>query len=251
MTAPLRLTAGARSDTGVVRKENEDAYLARPEAGLWVVADGMGGHTAGRRAADLIVGALAGAPLGGDFEADCRTAANAVHQANAAIWAEAQSRGASMGSTAVVLLIAQGRFAVIWAGDSRAYLLREGMLHRLTRDHTQVQELMDRGLLSPEDARGHPMAHVLSRAVGVSPAIELEAVADEVKAGDVFFLCSDGLYGIVPEAQIAARLAAHSPEAACDRLIELCLRGGAPDNVTLIAVACEQATLLSFASSVA
>lgn len=251
MTAPLRLMAGARSHTGAVRKDNEDACLARPEAGLWAVADGMGGHTAGRRAADLIVGALAGAVFGGDFETDCRTAASAVHQANAAIWAEAQSRGASMGSTAVVLLIAQGRFAVIWAGDSRAYLLREGVLHRLTRDHTQVQELMDRGLLSPEDARGHPMAHVLSRAVGVSPAIEIEAVADEVKAGDVFFLCSDGLYGIVPEAQIAARLAAHSPEAACDRLIELCLRGGAPDNVTLIAVACEQATLLSFASTVA
>src|SRR5207237_8890781 len=95
------------------------------------------------------------------------------------------------------------------------------------------------------DALSRPMSAVLSRAVGVGEALELDAIADEVEAGDVFILRSDGLWGVVPETQIAARLAAHSPDAACDRLIELCLRAGAPDNVTLVAVACEQPTLLS------
>lgn len=243
----LRLVDAARTHVGAVRSKNEDAFLMRPEAGLWAVADGMGGHENGRRAADLIVQALQTATLTGAFEADTRRVSDAVHAANAAIWAEAQAACISMGSTAAVLLIEGRRFAVLWAGDSRVYLLRGGELHRLTRDHTQVEEMVERGLLAPADARGHPMAHVLSRAVGVAEGLDLEAVADEVEIGDIFILCSDGLYGVVPEPQIAARFTAHSPESACERLIELCLRGGAPDNVTLVAVACEQATLLSLA----
>jgi serine/threonine protein phosphatase PrpC len=245
--AALRIVDGVRSHVGMVRKENEDAFLARPEAGLWGVADGMGGHEHGRRAADAIVAALWAVKPTGVFETDAKQVADAIHAANARIWAEAQAAGASMGSTAAVLLIQDRRFAVVWAGDSRVYLLRDGVLHRLTRDHTQVQEMVDRGLLTAEEARGHPMSHVLSRAVGVAPDVELDAVADEVELGDVYLICSDGLYGVVPEPQIAARVGSHSPEAACDRLIELCLRAGAPDNVTLVAVSCEQATLLSLA----
>ncbi len=103
-----------------------------------------------------------------------------------------------MGSTVVALLVQARRyFAVLWAGDSRIYLCREGWLHQLTRDHTQVQDMVEAGLLSPEDAKEHPMKHVLARAVGVQPHLQLDAIVDEVDVGDMFLLCSDGLTGQV------------------------------------------------------
>jgi serine/threonine-protein phosphatase Stp1 len=165
------------------------------------------------------------------------------------IHAESQDAGKQMGSTVVVLLVEGRRFAVLWAGDSRAYLLRRGQLHRLTRDHTQVQEMVDRGLMSAEQARGHPMSHVLSRAAGVEPGLELDAVADEAAGGDVFLLCSDGLHGVMTEPEIAEALALQRPQTVCDNLLELALSRGAPDNVTVIAVVCEEVTLLSLASA--
>lgn len=250
MMTGLRLTDAVLSDPGRVRKANEDAALARPEAGLWAVADGMGGHANGRRAADTVIANLAQAVIGdADWERDADAVSAAVHTAHAAVRAEAARDGVSMGATVVALLLRDRRFAVIWAGDSRAYLLRDRALHRLTHDHTQVQEMVERGLLSPEEARGHPMSHVLSRAVGVESDLVLDAVTDEVRPGDVFLLCSDGLHGVVPEPVIAARLGAQRPDAACERLLDLCLDAGAPDNVTMIAVACEEATLLSLAGT--
>jgi serine/threonine protein phosphatase PrpC len=133
----------------------------------------------------------------------------------------------------------------LWAGDSRAYLLRAGRLHRLTRDHSQVQEMIDRGLIAPEAAAGHPMGHVLSRAVGVEPSVEVASVIDTAADGDVFLLCSDGLHGVLTDDEIAAVLDRAQPDVPAT-LIRHCLARGAPDNVTIVTVALDETTALIF-----
>ncbi len=149
-----------------------------------------------------------------------------------------------MGSTAVALYLSDRQFACLWAGDSRIYLLRDGALLQLTRDHTQVQEMVDRGLLSPAEAKHHPMSHVLSRAVGVEETLQLDAISDEAAPRDIFLLCSDGLTGLVSDGEIADTLSRLPVNAACNRLLEMVLDRGAPDNVTIVAVSCEEKTAL-------
>ena len=148
-----------------------------------------------------------------------------------------------MGATVVALVVRGDEFAVLWAGDSRAYLHRDGQLIQLTRDHTQVQEMIDRGLLDPADAEDHPMKHVLSRAVGVQDSLAIDAVRDRAQTQDLFLLCSDGLYGVVGEAEIA-RILSERGIAAADALVEASLAGGAPDNVTVSLVGLSEPTLL-------
>lgn len=241
--ARLRLRAAALSDAGRVRTVNEDSFVQRPDMGLWVVADGMGGHVHGGWASGVIAKAIDSLVSSDDFDADVNGVAAAIHAANATIHDRSRSEGASMGSTAAALLVQQGRFSALWAGDSRIYLLRDGALYQLTRDHTQVQELVDAGRLSQEEAKGHPMSHVLARAVGVRPGLELEAMVDEAAVGDVFLLCSDGLTVVVSDAEISEAMQSPQPQAICGHLVELCLSRGAPDNVTVVAVACEEVTL--------
>ncbi|HEX7757933.1 MAG TPA: PP2C family serine/threonine-protein phosphatase [Caulobacteraceae bacterium] len=242
----LRLTHGARSDVGAVRQVNEDSFIARPEIGLWAVADGMGGLENGQWASNAIVEALARVAPDEDFDTAAEHVAAAIHAANAVIHDEVRASGRSMGSTAAALLIQGRRFVVFWAGDSRVYLMRDGELFRMTEDHTQVQDMVARGLLTPEEAAHHPMMHVISRAVGVEPTLELDAVADEAQVGDIFLICSDGLYGVVNDEEIAQALRQVS-NAAPERLVELSLSRGAPDNVTVVTVACEEITFLSLA----
>jgi serine/threonine protein phosphatase PrpC len=247
MTPRFRLKTVGSTHPGLVRSANEDSMVLRDDVGVWVVADGMGGHENGQWASGSIVEAVSSADFMGDFDHDVGALAEAVHAANNKIHATAEETGKRMGSTVVALHIAGDRFAAVWAGDSRIYLLRAGELHRLTRDHTQVQELVDRQLMSPEEAEHHPMSHVLSRAVGVQSELELDVVSDEVEPRDIYLLCSDGLTGLVSDAEIAERLGTLSLEAACRRMTELVLARGAPDNVTMIAVACEEMTALAFA----
>jgi serine/threonine-protein phosphatase Stp1 len=246
---PLRLRAWSRSDVGRVRTANEDSFLERPEMGLWVVADGMGGHANGRWASGTIVDAVAPLSPLGDLDGDIRRVADAIHAANATIYDRSKVDGASMGSTVAALLVQEGFFAVLWVGDSRVYLFRDGQLHQLSRDHTQVQEMVDAGILSPEEAKTHPMSHVLARAVGVQASLELDVIVDEAEVGDKFLLCSDGLTARVSTDEIAAAMAGGSPQVASTSLVELCLERGAPDNVTAIAVACEEITRLSLVST--
>ncbi len=205
----------------------------------------MGGHERGEWASGLIVESIAAARMVGELDADAASLADSIHAANGAIYDEATARGVSTGSTVVALLVSGRRFAVLWAGDSRAYMVRGGQLLQLSRDHTQVQDMVERGLLAQEDAKTHPMGHVLSRAVGVQQGLELEGVTDEVQVGDVFLLCSDGLHGVVSDAEIGRVLSEERPRGACERLVDLCLSRGAPDNVTIVTVACEELTLLS------
>jgi serine/threonine protein phosphatase PrpC len=239
----LRLTHGARSDVGLVRQANEDSYIERPDIGLWAVADGMGGYENGAWASGTIVEALQAVTAGGDFDGDAAEVAQAIHKANTTINDQVQATGHNMGSTVAALMIQGKQFVVFWAGDSRVYLLRDGQLYRMSQDHTQVQDMVDRGLLTPEEAVEHPMRHVISRAVGVEPALEIDAIADEAAVGDVFMICSDGLHGLVQDEEIGGALAMHPADAA-KHLVELSLSRGAPDNVTVVVVACDETTLL-------
>ena len=245
MTMNFRYNTVCVTHAGLVRSVNEDAFLDRGEVGLWAVADGMGGHENGRWASTAVVAALGQAALEGDLDADTKRIADAIHAANATIQAAAETAGRRMGSTVVALRICGVHFQCYWAGDSRIYLLRGGQLVQLTRDHTQVEDMVERGLLTRAEAWRHPMSHVLSRAVGVEPELQLDAVVDVVEPRDLFLLCSDGLTGFVSEAELSERLDHLDPRTACKHLLELVLSRGASDNLTMVAVLCEEATMLS------
>jgi serine/threonine-protein phosphatase Stp1 len=243
----FRIESWSVTHEGRVRTHNEDSYLARDGDGLWAVADGMGGHEGGEWASGRIVRELGRVATDKGFEASCEAAEKAILAANRQILAEGKKRGKRMGSTLVMLIVEGPRFALLWIGDSRAYLMRGGKFAQLSRDHTQVQEMVARGLMTAEQALGHPMGHVLSRAVGVQKEIEIDRVDGEVHSGDIFLLCSDGLHGVVDDEGIAAHFCREAPERALDQLVELTLANGAPDNVTGIAVWASDPTLLSFA----
>ncbi len=232
------LTDQSATDVGCIREINEDAYFSDAPRRVWAVADGMGGHEFGERASAAIVEALDRAHAEGDLETRVSAVRASILAANQTIYAESQERGQRMGSTVVALIVDDADYAVMWAGDSRAYLLRESVLYRISRDHTQVQSMIDRGLLAPEDAAGHPMSHVLARAIGVMAEVELDVVRDTVCSGDVFLLCSDGLYGLVSDEEIADMLMPSKLAGAADALVAKALERGAPDNVTVVTVSC-------------
>ncbi|HEX8223833.1 MAG TPA: protein phosphatase 2C domain-containing protein [Allosphingosinicella sp.] len=241
----LRAESGAGSHSGCVRERNEDSFVAREQEGLWAVADGMGGEANGDWASATLVEALGSIPLPLAFEEACEAIPEAISRANLQIYERSLERGRTIGSTVVVLFAQDQRFVVFWAGDSRAYLLRNGALHRISRDHSQVQEMVDCGMLRPEEAPGHPMGHVLARAVGVETDLDLDAVQGDIRPGDVFLLCSDGLHGYVPEADIARLLVRAEPLESVEQLIATTLELGAPDNVTVIAIGFGEPTVLS------
>lgn len=241
MSGEVRAVFQSRTHVGKVRQENEDSHCDLPESGIWLVADGMGGHNNGRFASSTIVeqvrAELPGTGVAGSLEDRCSTLATAIFRANAHIHERGKATGQT-GSTVVSLVLDGASFAVLWAGDSRAYLVREGRMIMLTRDHTLVEDMVEAGKLSPEEAASHSMKHVLSRAVGVKPELDLDAVPGTAQPGDVFVLCSDGLSGVVPEADIATMIAERGI-AAADDLIAATLERGAPDNVTVTLVAVE------------
>ena len=246
----LRVESGAKSHEGRIRERNEDNFVARERYGLWAVADGMGGAANGDWASAKLVEAMEDIHFPLDFDPACEAIAAAIHKANHDIYERSVKRGRQMGSTVVALFVQDQRFVVFWVGDSRAYLLRDGALHRVSKDHSQVQEMIDRGLIDAKDAENHPMGHVLARAVGVGDELQLDAVQGDIQPGDVFLLCSDGLHGYVPEADIARLLGRGTPEDSAEQLVAITLERGAPDNVTVIAVGFSEPTLLSLPQTV-
>ncbi|MDB5698614.1 MAG: serine/threonine protein phosphatase [Alphaproteobacteria bacterium] len=229
-------TSIARSHHGAVRELNEDRFVDLPEFGLWAVADGMGGHQAGDVAAQMTADSLAGLASGGAVPTP-GDVIEAVEAVNAALLTRgAAGGGGTSGTTLVSLLIDEAGYTCLWVGDSRAYLFRDGMLTRISRDHSLVQEMVDAGVLSPEQARVHPRAHVITRAVGVADPIRLEAIAGSIEPGDIFLLCSDGLTGALEESEIEAFLAAGEPVGAADAMLAASLANRARDNVTLVLV---------------
>jgi len=235
----LRFACVARTHAGCRRKSNEDAMLSGP--GLWAVADGMGGHEAGEVASALVVERLQ--RLTGQVELSARMAAarQALQEANRALQSLAQSGGGkrTIGSTIVLMAADEMSFACLWAGDSRAYRMREGVLDQLTRDHSLVQQLVDSGDIDPKLAGDHPNANIILRAVGAAPELELDEVQGALRAGDVFLLASDGLTRLVGDDELLAQLSAKDLETAADRLMEMCLARKAPDNVTFVIVRVE------------
>ena len=243
---PFRIESAALSHTGCVRDKNQDSFCIREGDGLWVVADGMGGHEGGEWASGKLVEKLNEVEVPDDLDEAGARVEQAIRDANAAILEEAARRGRQMGTTLVALVVKGSRYRILWVGDSRAYRLRDGEFTQLSHDHTQVQEMVDRGLMAPDQLVGHPMSHILSRAVGARDSFEIDHVDGEVAPGDVFLLCSDGLHGYVDKETIRRRIGRGSPERALDELIRLTLEAGAPDNVTGIAVWASEPTMLSF-----
>jgi serine/threonine protein phosphatase PrpC len=230
---PQASTGAGLTHRGLVRERNEDAILTDPSGTLWAIADGMGGHGYGDIAADIVIEELMRLEDGPD---PATTLRNGLYRANARIWERAVENG-RMGATVVALMIRDRRAHVAWAGDSRAYLLRRDSLHALTRDHSLVRELVDRGELNARQAEGHPERHVVTRAVGGAPDLEVELTSVPLSRDDRLLLCSDGLTGCVDERRISAGLgSAATPEEACRELVRRALAAGAPDNVSVIAV---------------
>jgi serine/threonine protein phosphatase PrpC len=227
------------SDVGLVRTLNEDAWVARPEIGLWAVADGMGGHAKGDVASRAIIDALSGLPRPVDAPRHLRTAEDAVRAVHLRL-RKLAGPGGVIGSTVALLLTFDGHFAVAWAGDSRVYRLRDGRLEQLSHDHSLVQELVDRGALAPEAAKDHPFRNQITRAVGSGTELHLDHEQGRLEAGDVFLLCTDGLTTHVGEARIAACLAGRAPEAAVRDLVDAALAEGGTDNVTVVVVALDE-----------
>ena len=234
--SPTGLVSAAVTHPGAVRTRNEDSFVDRPDLGLWAVAAGAGGHGAGDYASNAIREALETIPPGlsaAEILAQLRLRLSAV---NSGLREEAARRGPGrvIASTVVVLLARGDHFACLWAGDSRAYLLRGGALQRLSKDHSLVQELIDDGAISEAEAENHPQGNVITRAVGAADVLELDKVTGRVVPGDRFLLCSDGLIRMVDEAEIAAALAG---EDAAERLVRLAVERGARDNVTVVTLA--------------
>jgi serine/threonine protein phosphatase PrpC len=237
----LSFRTGASSHTGRVRATNEDRFVARPDLGLWAVADGMGGHEAGELASSTLAEALNSVGKA-DSAADLLARVEkCIARANMALRREGAARGSLIGSTLATLLVHGARYACLWSGDSRVYRLRDGEFRQITRDHSAIQELVDSGALTPEQARTSPHRNVVTRAIGVSRVPELELVEGEVLPHDRFLICSDGLYGHVDDPELHRHLEADDPRRACSDLVSLTLDRGASDNVTVVIVLCESA----------
>lgn len=241
----FRFQQGSRSDVGCVRTVNEDACLLRGEDGLWAVADGMGGHARGQWASAQIMAELEQAILADQLDRTVDATETALVRANASICRSSEADGQVIGSTVNILLIREHRYAVLWAGDSRVYLVRDNELHLLTTDHSQVEQMIASGLLTREEAEGHPMAHMLSRAVGVRSEVVLDRRFGDVRSGDVFLLCSDGLTRMIHDDEILSMLRQHSPGRAAAALVDVALARGAADNVTVVVVGCDETTLVA------
>ena len=226
----------SRSHVGLRRKVNEDSVFVRTERGLWAVADGMGGHDAGEVASGMVVDALRQLPIVYGLDDLVETAITAIRKVNTELieLARSQSGVRTIGTTIVGLAIANGQFRCFWAGDSRAYRVRHGQIRRLSRDHSLVQDLVDAGMLDSADAEKHESANVITRAVGVSEDLEVDTSTGEAESGDLFLLASDGLTRVVDDGEILEELTSRDADEAADKLIELVLARGAPDNVSLV-----------------
>ncbi len=227
-----------RCHPGRHREINEDAYLARPDLGLWAVADGMGGHTAGDVASRTVVSQLDRVPASDTLEALVGRVRGAVRRAHEQVLAESARRGHQTIGTTVAILAAMGqRGAALWAGDSRIYLHRDGLLRQLSVDHNVAQERVAEGQLSPTQAEASPDMNVLTRALGMDGALILDETEIATQAGDVLLLCSDGLNKELSDEDMERILSgADTLEHKAQRLLDESLERGGRDNITLVLV---------------
>jgi serine/threonine protein phosphatase PrpC len=242
LTSHLRFTCAGRTDVGIVRSGNEDNYLIIPDRAVFIVADGMGGHAAGEVASEMAVRIIAdelGDTAGMDEVSASERMRHAIRLANATIFertlTEHDKRG--MGTTATTLVLSDRQYLIGQVGDSRAYLLRDGELFQLTKDHSYVQEQVDAGYLSPEDARTHPYSNVITRCVGANDDVVPDTYIGSHRPGDLFMLASDGLTGMIDDPQLHQLLTSSpEPQALVDALVAEANRVGGLDNITVIVV---------------
>ena len=234
----MRLKHGAATDVGMVRQSNEDAFSAEGE--LFVVADGMGGHNAGEVASALAITTMKSGSRNGihgpvQFK-------ELVQQANTAIYTASldDSTQAGMGTTVTAMAVLPGedpRVMVANVGDSRTYLLRDGHLRRVSVDHSYVQELVNEGIISPEEARTHPRRNIVTRALGIDRSVMVDVFVQDVRTGDRLVLCSDGLVDEVSDAEILTVLRQHTdPQECAEALVMVANTNGGHDNTTVIVV---------------
>lgn len=255
----LRQIAGAHTDTGMVRDHNEDSYLTiqlgldnnsrRQAWGVYIVSDGMGGHAAGevasglavRAAADLVLSeylARQVQPEATYSEADAADLVRrAVLQANDRIVEESRAQGNDMGATLTMAIVVGDRVTVGNVGDSRTYILREGALRRVSKDHSLVQRLVDLGQIAPDDVYSHPQRNAVLRSLGDRAEVEVDVYSERLRPGDALFLCSDGQWEMTRDPQMEQLIAASDdPQAACEALVVAANQAGGEDNITAVLV---------------
>jgi len=242
----MRFTCAGNTDVGVVRSGNEDNFLVDHQRGIFIVADGMGGHAAGEVASDMAVDIIAREVEGIRSlpdEAASERLGEGIRNANSAIFdrtlAEHDKRG--MGTTVTVLVLFARRYLIGQVGDSRAYLLRDGQFSQLTKDHSYVQEQVDAGLLTLEQARTHPYSNVITRCVGANEEVVPDLYYGRLRKDDVILLASDGLTGMLEDEQLMQILQSEGgPDTWVDRMIADANRRGGLDNITVVVVRIEE-----------
>ncbi|MGH1369547.1 MAG: PP2C family protein-serine/threonine phosphatase [Maritimibacter sp.] len=230
---------GLATDVGCHREVNEDNMIARPEYGLWCVADGMGGHAAGDYASGAIVEELGSVGVPASIEDLQVRFMERITRANEQILSHARALDSgTIGATVVSLLVQGPDYACIWSGDSRVYLLRAGQFVQQSRDHTEVRALLDAGSITQEEAESWPRKNVITRAIGVTELPQCDMVTGQLQVGDVFVLCSDGLTEHFEDHEIADFAARFAPQDLADALVAETVVRGARDNVTVVTMRC-------------
>lgn len=230
------------TDVGLVREVNEDAILSLPKAQIWAVADGMGGHEAGDVASRMTIAALEDIVPDDKLSALVDEVEDRLLDVNHRIleYADIMLDGATIGSTIVSLSI-KGRLGIcLWVGDSRLYRFRNRELLQLSRDHSHVEEMIQQGYITADNAQDDPDANVITRAVGTDPELYVDINLFSTQLGDIFLLCSDGLYNLLSKEEIADTLGSATIDDAVERLLQMALEKGANDNVSIILVKGEQ-----------
>lgn len=232
--------SAGRTQRGQARLRNEDAFLDSPRLGSWAVADGMGGYRHGDVASRWVVSNLAAVSAHGNLDQRINAVRESLQGVNQRLrneWIEPGAKGNEMaGSTVVALLLEKGRAACIWAGDSRCYLWRGQSLYQLSRDHSLLQRLMDERHISVAQAQAYPGARALTRAVGARSRLQLEVLELSTRPGDVFLLCSDGLYQALSHVDLGRALSMGTPQQAVERLFAGALRRPVRDDLTAVVV---------------
>ncbi len=234
----LKWSSTGISNVGKVRKHNEDSMLDKPEIGLWVVADGMGGHAAGDVASQMIVSSLAKVHEGLELNRVVNDIEDRLIEVNRRLIEKAgqTSSRTTIGSTVISLLAYKDYCVYFWAGDSRLYRLRNNELRQMSTDHSQVEIYVEKGLISREEAAVHPHGNMITRAVGATDVLYLDMDIQKMQKKDRYLLCSDGLTKHISDVEIEDMLRKGTHQEACKNLIDLTLERGAGDNVTAIVV---------------
>ncbi len=240
----FRWQSASQTHKGNVRQYNEDSFIARDDICLWTVADGMGGHEAGDVASQLIVEMLQQVSGHANLSSYVDLIDDTLIEANQRLrtLSKENYNNHTVGSTVVSFIATDRHIAYLWAGDSRVYRIRDRQIKQLTRDHSEVQNMVDQGLLMADEAEAHPAANVITRAMGAADSLFLSVGIDETLHGDIYIVCSDGLYRDISDQELFQIARQQDVEKICNDMMQLALSREAKDNITTIIL---KSTLIS------